>query len=225
MSPPTLPPGTHPGAVDLEIADLDRSLEWYERVLGLDRLDPSGDPADAVLGVADDSRPLVRLHEHPGAIPTLPREQWVFRGDELVMTTEPLDLESLADAGTGAPWRSIPAGSVMGHVHLHVGDLERAEAFYHAALGLDRMVWSYPGALFMSAGGYHHHLAVNTWARGAPPATEGDARLREWELQIPDPAARTAALARLEDAGHTVDRTDRGARIPDPWHTVLRIRE
>ena len=54
-------------------------------------------------------------------------------------------------------------GLRMGHVHLHVGSLERSEAFYHGSLGFDKTVWSYPGALFMSAGGYHHHIGLNTW--------------------------------------------------------------
>jgi catechol-2,3-dioxygenase len=54
----------------------------------------------------------------------------------------------------------------MGHVHLHVGSLDGAEAFYHRALGLDKTVWSYPGALFLSAGGYHHHLGTNVWSPG-----------------------------------------------------------
>ena len=60
----------------------------------------------------------------------------------------------------------------MGHVHLHVGDLDEGAKFYHDALGFDKVVWGYPGALFLSAGGYHHHLGTNTWAAGAPPAGE-----------------------------------------------------
>src|SRR5690606_32118113 len=102
--------------------------------------------------------------------------------------------------GGSEPWSGMPAGTVLGHVHLHVGDLEAAEAFYHAGLGLDKVVWSYPGALFLSAGGYHHHLGVNTWARGASPATERDAHLLEWELVLPADAPEGAA-ASLERGG------------------------
>ena len=73
----------------------------------------------------------------------------------------------------------------MGHIHLHVGDIDRAAAFYHVGLGFEKMVWSYPGALFMSAGGYHHHLAVNTWSSGAPAAAD-QARLLSWDLILPE---------------------------------------
>ena len=151
-----------------------------------------------------------------------PRDQWRFRGDELVMTTEPLDLADLEQTGTGGRWRSIPAGSVMGHIHLHTGDLERANTFYHGHLGFDRMVWSYPGALFLSAGGYHHHLGLNTWARDASPAGPGDARLIEWEVRVP--GTLEALLARLERAGCRVQRTADGGRAEDPWGTAVRFR-
>ena len=67
------------------------------------------------------------------------------------------------------------------------------------------MVWNYPGALFLAAGGYHHHLGTNTWAAGQPAAGDGDARLLEWEVQVPTVADAHAALANLEAAGHAVD--------------------
>lgn len=72
-------------------------------------------------------------------------------GDELVMTTEPRHRDLIA-ASEGDEWAALPDDTTMGHVHLHAGDLERAEAFYHNALGFDKKVWSYPGALFLSAG-------------------------------------------------------------------------
>ena len=94
-------------------------------------------------------------------------------------------------------------------MHLHVGDLGAAEAFYHRALGLDKVVWSYPGALFLSAGGYHHHLGTNTWAAGAPTAGEDEARLMEWELVLPNAADVDAAARSLEKAGVAVTRAPR----------------
>ncbi len=153
-----------------------------------------------------------------------PRETWRTAGQELFMTTEPLDLRDLVRAGGDAPWTGMPAGTVIGHVHLHVGALDAASAFYHAALGLDRIVWSYPGALFLSAGGYHHHLGTNTWARGAVPAGDGEARLLEWELVLPDAAAIAAATDSLKAAGAdaTAQGGDRLAR--DPWGTTVRLR-
>ena len=77
----------------------------------------------------------------------------------------------------------------------------RRAAFYHEALGFDKVVWGYPGALFLSAGGYHHHLGTNTWAAGAPPAAEDDARLIEWEMVLPDAASVAAAGGEHREAG------------------------
>ena len=103
---------------------------------------------------------------------------------------------------------ACPPGTVIGHVHLFVDDLGRAERFYHVGLGLDKMVWSYPGALFMSAGGYHHHLGTNTWAAGAPPAGPDDARLLEWEIVLPSAEQATAALASVAGTGAAVESSD-----------------
>ena len=114
-----------------------------------------------------------------------PRGTWQHEGRQLVMATEPLDVEDVVRAGGGEPWSGMPAGTTLGHVHLFVGDLDAAARFYHEGLGFDKTVWSYPGALFLSAGGYHHHLGTNTWAVGAVPAGEGDARLLEWEIVLP----------------------------------------
>jgi catechol 2,3-dioxygenase len=117
----------------------------------------------------------------------------------------------------------MPAGTTVGHVHLFVGDLGRAESFYHAALGFDKVVWSYPGALFLSAGGYHHHLGTNTWAAGAPAATEDDARLLEWELVLPARAQVEDAARSLERAGYRVVAGDDAIRAADPWGTTVAL--
>jgi catechol 2,3-dioxygenase len=117
----------------------------------------------------------------------------------------------------------MPAGTVLGHVHLHVGDLDRAEAFYHAAVGFDKTVWSYPGALFLSAGGYHHHLGANTWRAGSPPAGEDDARLLDWEIVVPHAGAAEDAARSVAAAGHAVERAGVGWTASDPWGTRLRV--
>ena len=153
-----------------------------------------------------------------------PRSEWRANGRELVMSTEPLDVRGVLAAGAGAAWTGMPAGTRMGHVHLHVGDLGRAADFYHAALGLDRVVWSYPGALFLSAGGYHHHLGVNTWAAGARPAAEDEARLLEWRLVLPDAAEVQAAAESVAAAGFDVAAEDEDRLVSDPWGTRLRLR-
>jgi catechol 2,3-dioxygenase len=148
-----------------------------------------------------------------------PREAWQTNGRELMMTTERLDLPSLMDAAGSDTWTGMPANTRMGHLHLSVGDLNIARAFYHEALGLDTTVWSYPGALFMSAGGYHHHLGTNTWALGARVPLESDARLLEWELALPSDADIEAAAASVRAAGYDA----REGVVTDPWGTSLRL--
>ena len=148
-----------------------------------------------------------------------PRDAWQVDGRELVMTTDRLDLRGLVDAAGRDEWSGMPSGTTMGHMHLSVGDLETASRFFHRALGFETVVWSYPGALFMSAGGYHHHLGTNTWAMGARLATPTDARLLEWELVLPSAVDVTAAEESLRAAGFSA----RAGVTIDPWGTPLRL--
>jgi catechol 2,3-dioxygenase len=151
-----------------------------------------------------------------------PRASWRVEGRQLYMTTERLNVRDLLAAAGAAPWTGMPAGTVMGHVHLHVGDLDRGADFYHQGLGLDKIVWSYPGALFLSAGGYHHHLGTNTWSSG-PPATDEDARLLSWTVVLPSAADVEAAARSLAAAGHPVVREEGAVTAQDPWGTRVRI--
>ena len=153
-----------------------------------------------------------------------PRESWKKVDRQLAMASDPLDAEDLMAAGGNAPFTGLPPGTTIGHVHLYVGDIEKASHFYHEGLGFDKMVWNYPGALFLAAGGYHHHLGTNTWAAGAPAATDGDARLLEWEVLVPSAADASAALTNLESAGHAVSRDSGGGTATDPWGTQVRVR-
>ena len=150
-----------------------------------------------------------------------PRTLWRQRGVELLMATDPLDIEDVIAAAGGRRWDGVPSGTAIGHMHLHVGDLAAGEAFYHAALGFDKTVWSYPGALFLAAGGYHHHLGTNIWAPG-PPATPNEARLMEWELVAPGGTAADAANS-LHRAGYVAEQTDAGYSVEDPWGTRVRL--
>lgn len=153
-----------------------------------------------------------------------PRSLWRQDGAQLVMATDPLDVDAVVQAAGSEPWSGLPPGTVIGHVHLFVGDLERAARFYHVGLGLDKIVWSYPGALFLSAGGYHHHLGTNTWAAGAQPAGPGDARLLEWEMLLPSGEDARAALASLAATGAPVVTGEREGTATDPWGTTVRVR-
>ena len=152
------------------------------------------------------------------------RSDWSYEGRELRMGTLPLDTQSLLAAGGTTRWSGVPNGTTMGHIHLHVGDLDAGAKFYHDALGFDKVVWGYPGALFLSAGGYHHHLGTNTWAAGAPPAGEDDARLIDWDLVLPDAESVAAAANSVERAGGDVERLPNGAVLArDPWGTAVRL--
>jgi len=277
-----LPGSIRLGAVKLQVADLDRSLDYYRSVLGLHELGRSG--SSAKLGVGDGTS-LVELHERRGAVPVprrgrlglfhfavllpdrqslgrfithlasvgirhgasdhlvsealylndpdglgievyadRPRSEWRCSGGQIEMDTLPLDIASLIRAAGDEPWAGVPSGTRMGHVHLHVGEIESAADFYHLGLGLDKVVWSYSGALFMSAGGYHHHLGVNTWAAGAMSAGEGDARLLEWEIVLPDAETVAHTTRSLLARGYQSQPLENGASlVRDPWGTAVRL--
>jgi catechol 2,3-dioxygenase len=151
-----------------------------------------------------------------------PRSLWEHEARQLVMATEPLDAPSVMASAGGESWVGAPRGTVLGHVHLHVGDIDRAAAFYHRGLGFDKTVWNYPGALFLSAGGYHHHLGTNTWAARAPRAEEGDARLLDWEIVLPRDDVEAAGES-LERSGYSVERAGAEVLARDPWGSGLRL--
>jgi catechol 2,3-dioxygenase len=153
-----------------------------------------------------------------------PRETWRVDGSELFLTVAPIDVRGLVRDAAGIAWTGMPAGTAIGHVHLYVGALDEAAAFYHLALGFDKTAWSFPGALFLAAGGYHHHLGTNTWAAGAPAATDDDARLLEWELILPHPEAVEHAAQHIAGAGYRVSVEGSDRIATDPWGTALRLR-
>lgn len=122
-----------------------------------------------------------------------PRQTWTEDGGEVLMATEPLDLDALArEPGAEIPWSGLAAGTTIGHVHLHVPDLDAAEALYCGEIGFEPRLRRYPGALFVAAGGYHHHLGLNVWAgRGAPPPNSGTVGLDAFTIQSSDPQRRS----------------------------------
>jgi catechol 2,3-dioxygenase len=133
-----------------------------------------------------------------------PREEWPRRDGELQMATLPLDLRDLlGELQDGTEVAALaPTGTTIGHVHLQVAELEEIERFYAGVLGFDVVVRAYPGALFVSAGGYHHHLGLNTWnSAGSAPPAPGAVGLRHYEILLPDEAALAHTLARVEAAG------------------------
>jgi len=114
-----------------------------------------------------------------------PRDSWRMVDGEMAMATDPLDLDAIHnEPGAETPWQGLEAGTVMGHVHLHVPHIDTAEDFFCGRIGFDPIVRRYPGALFVSAGGYHHHLGLNTWVgAGAPPPPENAVGLRAFTIE------------------------------------------
>jgi catechol 2,3-dioxygenase len=144
-----------------------------------------------------------------------PRDSWPRMGDQIQMVTEPLDLDDLlaqADLDP-SPWNGVHPKTDIGHVHLHVSDLGRAKAFYVDLLGLDLVVdFSTHGALFVSAGGYHHHLGLNTWA-GKTPAPPNVVGLQDFQLVIPEADALEQVIGRLEGANVPVEQLPEGGAL------------
>ena len=273
-----LPASLRLGAVHLTVADVDRSVGFYQEVLGLHQL--RREDAVAVLGAGGEE--LVVLHEEPGARPAgrhaglyhyallypsreelaravqrlaitrtaisgasdhgvseaiylpdpdrngielyadRPRAAWppATPGERVGMFTRPLDVDDLlATVGDSDPPPQAGEGLRVGHVHLHVGNLAAARAFYVDVLGLEPMA-TLPSALFLAAGGYHHHLGLNTWrGEGVGPAPAGTAGLREWTVAL-DRDSLAALRARLAAAG--VPGEEDGL-VADPWGIRVRF--
>jgi catechol 2,3-dioxygenase len=148
-----------------------------------------------------------------------PREEWRYADGRLEMATLPLDLDDVLGElpRATALQAHAPAGTTIGHVHLQVAAIPEAEAFYRGILGFDVMVRGYPGALFVSAGGYHHHLGLNTWhSLGSPPPAPGSIGLRSFEVLLPDRDQLEAVLARVRAAGVATTELDGATLVRDP---------
>jgi catechol 2,3-dioxygenase len=158
-----------------------------------------------------------------------PREGWQWENGHVRMGGGPVDIRGvMADAAaTGRGWDGLAPGTTIGHVHLQVGDIAQAEEFYHGILGFD-VVSRGPTALFVSAGGYHHHLGLNVWhSRNAGPAPANTATLRYFTLAVPSQAALEAVAGRLAEAGLGFHRGTATLSVRDPWHhhVVLHVGE
>ena len=278
---PRLPDTLRLGPVHLTVSQLDRSIAFYEHVLGLRLHARDGDVAR--MGAGDED--LIVLTEHVGAasggrhaglfhfallFPTRrelalavrrlataqarlsgasdhgvseaiylrdpddngielyadrPRVEWPLPrhpDDRVDMYTIALDMEDLMRQAAGdEPPAHADAGLVMGHVHLHVGDLDRALAFYRDVLGFELMA-GMRGASFLSAGGYHHHLGVNVWlGRDVEPRPADTAGLREWTVVLDSSRDVDAVRARASDAGLQTDDHDGGFLVRDPSQTAV----
>lgn len=154
-----------------------------------------------------------------------PRDQWRHNGSEVEMSTLYLDpngylrthlTQEALDAGPDQAGR-------VGHVHLQVGDIAAARDFYVDRLGFETTVASYPGALFTSAGGYHHHIGMNTWNSSGAGPRAARLGLGELAITVPTTAALDATRARLRARGTTFADNGTSILLPDPWGTQVTV--
>jgi catechol 2,3-dioxygenase len=273
-------PRTTVGAVHLTVADLERSLQYYRRAIGLSVLDDGG--GRAALGAG--GRELLVLVEEPGARPAAratglyhfallvperpdlarwlahavrdgvalagvsdhfvsealylsdpdghgieiywdrPRRYWEGQVTGR-LTTLPLDVDGLLgelDDPRTAPFDGLPAGTVMGHIHLKVADIPRTVDFYRDRLGLTLMASLGGQAAFLAAGGYHHHVGANVWeSAGAPAPPPGSAALRHATIVLPDEAERRRVVARLVEQGVPLHDDGADPLVRDPSGNAL----
>jgi catechol 2,3-dioxygenase len=278
----SIDPGTHIGPVTLRVGDLDRSLAFYEGVLGMQRLGSAG--VVTLLGTAD-RVPLLRLLPVVGArpmprsasglyhfailVPTRPdlgralrrlaeagveigqadhlvsealylsdpdqngieiyrdrpRDQWRWANGRVQMAVDPLNLREILAEGDRDPRppAGLPAGTTMGHLHLQVSDTGQAASFYSGILGFD-ITAQMPGAVFASAGGYHHHLGLNSWSsRGGAPAPANSAGIESYVIQVPSAAERDRLGAQLSAAGQSISQAAGVLSVRDPWNVEIQI--
>jgi catechol 2,3-dioxygenase len=150
-------------------------------------------------------------------------EEWQWTGDDLRITTDPLDIDDLMTAAGREIWAGAPDGMRIGHVHLRVGNVGQAEAFYRDVIGL-AVTRRRHGASFMSSGRYHHHVAGNVWhSAGAGRRDDDRAGLAWFSFEAADAAAFDGVKARLAQAGAPLRDIAAGIETADPWGTRVRI--
>jgi catechol 2,3-dioxygenase len=129
-----------------------------------------------------------------------PATKWEWNQQQVVMATEALDAENLLAEDTGRTWNGLPAGTVMGHIHLHVAELTRTEEFYTKGLGFEVVSRYGPQALFISSGKYHHHIGLNTWnGAGAPKPAANSVGLESYTLVFGDEVELKDTVDRLKE--------------------------
>lgn len=154
-----------------------------------------------------------------------PRAEWKWNGSQVVMGSIQLDIDGIIGSveNPDAPFTGMADGTTIGHMHLRVGDIPKAEAFYSGLIGFD-VVAKWHSALFISAGGYHHHLGLNTWhSQGAPRPPADSVGLRQYTIVVPDVEARDQIVARLNSAGVMTEQHDVDVLVDDPWGNVIQI--
>jgi catechol 2,3-dioxygenase len=154
-----------------------------------------------------------------------PRDQWPA-GLGYAGGPAPLDFNALLSSAAGeTPGKQISEGMHVGHLHLHVGDIEEGLTFYRDALGFEEQA-NIGSAAFVSAGGYHHHLGFNVWrGEGVGPSRPHTIGLLEWNVELSSAEDVAAVRARANSAGFVTESVNDGFRVNDPWNNALVFRQ
>jgi catechol 2,3-dioxygenase len=155
-----------------------------------------------------------------------PRDEWEWQNGQVKMGVEPVDIRGLLEEAqrSADPFTNMPVGTTLGHIHLQVTDIDETARFYRDILGFD-IVAQMPSALFMSAGGYHHHIGSNIWhSRNAEPAPNDTVRLQYYTIDLPSLVERNAVLERLQSADISVSDGDGNVIVTDPSGIAIRLR-
>ena len=146
-----------------------------------------------------------------------PRETWIFRGDKIKMVTKYLDVQNLLEIATDS-FRKLSEQTTLGHIHLRVSDLKEARAFYVDLLGFNLMQDDYAGALFVSAGGYHHHIGMNVWnSAGVAPPLPNILGLYSYRVALPDKAELESLAKHLSETEYPMKGFSKELELHDPF--------
>lgn len=155
-----------------------------------------------------------------------PRSEWYDAQGKIRMATDPLDVRGvLAELnGHDGAWRGLDAATKLGHMHLQVANVNQAKMFYSDVLGFDLIMRYGPSAAFVSAGGYHHHVGMNTWnSAGAPPPPPESIGLREFVVRLPNLDELGKVLDRVRGAGVQIEERDEGVLVHDPSQIAVML--
>jgi catechol 2,3-dioxygenase len=140
-----------------------------------------------------------------------PASTWRWNGDQVEMAVDPIDAKAILAEGKGEPWTGLPPQTMMGHIHLHAGELNETAEFYTNGLGFEVVSKFGNQALFISTGGYHHHIGLNTWnGVGAPRPARNSVGLSSFDVHFPSEEKRNTAISRLKTLGTQVNYEQNG---------------
>lgn len=263
----------HPTEIVLKIEDINRSKEFYQKIMGFKILE---DKEKEVILTADGNTPIITLVQPDDVIPKLPRRTGLYHfaillpdrvqlglflkhinhmgypiiggsnhgvseaiyledpddnGIEVyadtnikTLTTSPLDYKGLvADTGD-LKWQGIPQDAIMGHIHLHVANLNEAKRFYVDGLGFDLVMDMPNSALFISSGGYHHHLGLNIWnGRGVSPLPENSVGMKYYNIRFPSEEIRQDKINGLKELNYEVMELENEIYAKDPSDNLIKL--